>query len=133
MWNAGDLPRWSNANGLTGNLYATGSDDSGWAAGTQIGADFGLWKQGNLTAPYGSLVGQIGSGNYFLIGTNYSGIAGAAGLLNLYYWDSNNGDNSQFVTASVNAVPLPAALPLMISGLAGLGFLGAKKRKSLSK
>ena len=29
LWNAGPLPRWSNADGLTGNLFATGSDDSG--------------------------------------------------------------------------------------------------------
>ena len=29
LWNAGVLPRWSNADGLRTNLYATGSDDSG--------------------------------------------------------------------------------------------------------
>lgn len=30
----------------------------------------------------------------------------------------------------VSAVPLPAALPLMMTGLAGLGFAGWRKRKS---
>lgn len=27
LWNAGALPRWSNANDLTGDLFATGSDE----------------------------------------------------------------------------------------------------------
>lgn len=42
LWNAGPLPRWSNADGLTGPLYATGSDDSLQAVGTLIGSNFGL-------------------------------------------------------------------------------------------
>ena len=29
LWNAGALPRWSNADGLTHNLFATGTDESG--------------------------------------------------------------------------------------------------------
>ena len=33
--------------------------------------------------------------------------------------------------ASVEAVPLPAALPLFASGLAGLGWLGRRRRKQL--
>src|ERR1700709_1679307 len=57
LWNAGALPRWSDANGLTGNRFATGSDESGQAAGTQIGQDFGTWSQNSFSAPYGSLVG----------------------------------------------------------------------------
>src|SRR3954462_5946776 len=64
LWNAGALPRWSNANGLTGNLYATGSDDSGNVAGTLIGVAFPTWTQDGYTAAYGALVGKIGS-QYF--------------------------------------------------------------------
>ncbi|HQM88355.1 MAG TPA: pyruvate-binding protein, partial [Methylotenera sp.] len=46
LWNAGALPRWSNANGLTGNLFATGGDDANGdlpsgTAGVQIGQSFG--------------------------------------------------------------------------------------------
>jgi len=122
LWNAGPLPRWSNANGLTGDLFATGSDDSGQAAGTLIGQNFGLYTQANLTAPYGTLVGQIGSGDFFVIGTSYSGVASSSGTLNLYYWDSNNFDNTQYVTATVSAVPEPSTWALMLAGFAGLAF-----------
>jgi len=125
LWNAGDLPRWSNANGLTGNLLATGTDDSGQSAGTLIGQNFGLHTSNGLSAPYGSLVGSIG-GVYKLLGTNFSGQSWGAGELLLYYWDSNSGDNSQFVTASVAAVPEPSTWALMI---AGFGIVGMAMRR----
>ena len=48
LWSAGALPRWSNANGLTGNLFATGSDESGATAGTQIGQIFQSLHPGRL-------------------------------------------------------------------------------------
>jgi hypothetical protein len=134
LWNAGDLPRWSNANGLTGaDLIATGTDASGQPAGTVIGRSTSLWTQGTLTAPFGGLVGTIGSGNFFLIGTSFSGIASAAGELNLYYWDQNASDNTQFVTAtittSVSGVPEPSAWAMMLLGFTGVGFM-AYRRKS---
>ena len=50
LWNAGALPRWSNADGLTGNLFATGSDDSGQSAGTQIGQNFGPHRNHGVLA-----------------------------------------------------------------------------------
>ena len=123
LWNAGALPRWSNADGLTGNLYATGTDDSGEAATTLIGQSFGTYSQGGLTAPYGALVGRIGAGPLFLIGTSFSGQTLTGGLLELFYFDSNKDDNSEFVTATVNAVPLPAAAWLFASAFGTLlGF-----------
>ncbi len=128
LWNAGALPRWSNADGLTGNLYATGADDSGEAVGTLIGVNFGLHNQGNLSAAYGALVGQIGGGDYFVVGSNYSGTAVATGTLKLLYWDSNTGDNSQFVSANVTAVPEPETYALMLAGLAAVGFAARRHR-----
>lgn len=133
LWNAGALPRWSNANGITGpDLIATGSDESGQPAGTVIGSNiFGLWSQGGLVAPYGTLVGRIGGGNFFAIGTNFSGVAASSGTLNLFYFDSNKGDNSEFITANVSAVPEPTTWAMMLIGFAGLAFASSRRTRTL--
>lgn len=130
LWSAGALPRWSNANGLTGPLFATGSDESGQAPGTQIGADFGTHTQGNLSAPFGTLVGQIDSGDFFAIGTSFNGVAAASGTLRLFYWDSNSGDNTQSITASVTvgAIPEPETYALMLAGLGLVGWVARRRR-----
>lgn len=126
LWSAGALPRWSNANGLTGNQFATGTDESGEAAGTLIGTSFGLWPQNGFSAPYGALVGRIGSA-YQLIGTSFNGAAWGTGTLDLFYWDSNNDDNFQSITASISAaVPEPASWAMLI---AGFGLVGAAARR----
>jgi hypothetical protein len=128
LWNAGPLPRWSNADGLTHDLFATGSDDSGQAAGTLIGQNFGLWTQHGLSAAYGTLVGDIG-GVFHTLGSNFAGPAWGSGALTLYYWDSNNSDNTQFITAAVNAIPEPATWAMMIGGF-GLMGLTLRSRKT---
>lgn len=132
LWNAGALPRWSNANGLNTNLkYASGMDSEVpvYASGTQIGSIFGSYTQGGLTDAYGSLVGQIGSGSFFKIGTSFTGTASASGFLKLFYFDSNNGDNSGSITAQVTAVPEPETYAML---LAGLGLMAgiARSRKN---
>ena len=132
LWSAGSLPRWSNADGLQVVLIATGSDDSGQAAGVQIGADFGLHNQNGLSLPFGTLVGEI-AGNFFEVGTFFSGAAIASGTLNLFYWDSNAGDNSGSISVTVrtpdgNPVPAPGILALFGLGLTMLGLNRRSKR-----
>lgn len=122
LWNAGSLPRWSNADGLTSDLYATGSDESAQAAGTLIGKDYGFYTQHGLSLAYGSLVGSIGS-DFFLIGTNFAGNAIGAGELLLWYWDSNSGDNTQDIKVTIStAVPEPSIIALFCLGLIGIGL-----------
>jgi hypothetical protein len=130
LWSSGEIPRWSNANGLAADLYATGSDESGKAAGTLIGKDYGLFSDQGASFHYGTLVGQIGSGSFFEVGTNYTGVASSAGTLKLFYWDSNSGDNTGSVLASVTAVPEPETYAMFLAGLAALSFM-ARRRKNV--
>jgi hypothetical protein len=118
LWSAGALPRWSNADGLTGDRFATGTDESGEAAGIKIGRSFGTWSPDTFSAPYGSLVGRIGLGDFFLVGTNFSDTANASGQLALYYWDSNNSDNTGSIAATISASAVPG--PIVGAGLPGL-------------
>ena len=127
LWSAGALPRWSDGDGLTYNRYANGLDDSGQVVGTYIGANFGTWTQNGHSAAYGALVGEIG-GQWITLGTNFNGVAPAAGTLNLYYWDSNYGDNTGRITFNVTAVPEPSTYLMMGAGLLMLGAL--RKRKA---
>jgi hypothetical protein len=131
LWNAGSLPRWSNANGLAADLFATGSDDSGESAGTKIGQDFGLHSQNGFSAPYGALVGLIGT-EYRILGTNFSGQAWGTGTLQVYYWDSNNFDNTEFITADISAVPEPAVWSMLIVGFLGAGAMLRNRRRQFA-
>jgi hypothetical protein len=131
LWNAGDLPRWSNADGLVAVRFATGTDESGQSAGTQIGQIFPLWTQNGLTAPFGALVGEIGLGPFFLIGTNFTGFSASNDTLKLFYWDSNFQDNSGSITAFVTAVPELSTWVMFLIGFACVGFLSYKRRPSL--
>lgn len=93
-----------------------------------IGEPYPLWTQENLTAPYGNQVGQIDNGNFFQIGTNYSGTASSSGTLKLYYFDSNYSDITGSISAHVTAVPEPETFAMLLAGL-GLVAGIARKRK----
>ena len=134
LWNAGALPRWSNADGLVADRFATGTDESGEAAGTLIGTNFGLLDIGGFSAPYGSLVGQIGTGpgSYRLLGTSFSGAAWDTGTLTLFYWDTFTADNTGSVAADVVVrsltVPEPATWAVMIAGFGTAGAVLRRRR-----
>lgn len=93
LWSAGALPRFSDGDGLVVFRLASAQDDSGLQPGTQIGAAFGNLGIGNFSAPFGALVGQVGSQNV-LLGANGVVTAPATGTLSVGYWDSNAGDNT---------------------------------------
>lgn len=91
---------------------------------------------GAYTFNRGSLIGQIGTGDYFLVGTSFSGTATASGQLKLLMWDDSYSDNSGGIQVQVggldksggaSAVPLPAGLPLL---LGGVGLFALLRRRA---
>ena len=123
LWSAGGLPRFSNADGLVADLYSVAGDDSGVTPGVLIGKDWGLYGAFN----YGELVGQIGSGALFGVGTDFAGVANSTGELRLFYWDSGYADNFGSITATV-AIPEPTNIALMALALGA--FALSRRRKA---
>lgn len=120
-WSAGAPPRDSNADGLMV------IDNNSCQVGNST---FGDYTDSGLAAPFGSLVGTIGGGNPFLIGTHFDAPVSESGALLLWYWDSRGSDNSGFITADVQVhkAPEPAALGFLGLGLALIGYR-ARRRK----
>jgi len=86
-WSAGAADRISNANGLGNPL-----------GGTQ----YGQYVKGIFSFLCGSLVGSLDGGKtFFAVGTRMEMTILAKGKLSLYYWDINDDDNFDSVTATV--------------------------------
>lgn len=114
------------------DTWSLGNNDPGCTRESNadgLTACFPAYNQGNLTTRYGTLVGQIGSGDFFVVGSHFSGTALTSGELHLYNWDSNTGDNSGSIAAKLGAVPLPAGGLLLLGALGGIAAL--RRRKSV--
>lgn len=93
MWSAGSGQKTSNANGL----------------GNPFGNDFGTFTNNGFSFLYGSLVGSIDGGQtFFPVGTRLEMTILGPGELSLFYWDSNNSDNTGSITATVAVYQGPA-------------------------
>ena len=111
IWSAGsDVPssRKSNANGIDPSFY-------------------GQFTFGDLTANYGSLVGEVGN-HFFLIGTGPLSLSGLTGELKIGYWDSFYGDNAGSQTLAITTgIPEASTLAMMILGFAAVGFMAYRR------
>ena len=112
--NAADL--WNNSG--TDPTYVSNADGHPSQAGSI----------GGLTDSIGSLVGEIGNGPLFHVGTSYSSFAGVQGELKLFYFDSDADNNTGSVRVAVSAIPEPANIALM--GLALGAFALSRRRKA---
>lgn len=115
-WSAGAADRISNANGLDGLSPAP----------CQPSGNYGFHSQDGESFRFGALVGRIGAGDWFLLGTGFDAVVGQAGRLFLVYWDSNSDDNTGLVTARIDvnpaAIPAPGTLLLLGTVLALLSL-----------
>jgi len=77
---------------------------NGLSPGNPHGGVFDFYTFDSATFRYGSLIGKIGNGDYFFVGTEFSQIVQDSGTLFLASWDSEHiGDNSDSIT--VNIIP----------------------------
>ncbi|GEM_PF-3014212 len=91
------------------------------------GTSLGPYSNSGYSFTFGTLVGRVGTGDFFSIGTaGFDGTSNAAGNLFLFHWDHNT-NNSGTIAATVSyGVPAPATLALVVLGIAAAG--GARRR-----
>ena len=114
------------------DFWSLGSEDPCTRTSDANGltACYGMYTQGNLTANYGTLVGRIGTGAFFVVGTLFDKTVTETGELFLYAWDSNDFDNSDSIQVTISAVPLPAGGLMLIGGLGALTLLRRRRAKA---
>ncbi|MEP6503126.1 MAG: PEP-CTERM sorting domain-containing protein [Betaproteobacteria bacterium] len=81
------------------------------------GHSFQMGDLGGLYDAIGSLVGEIGDGPLFHVGTDFTGVATGTGELKFFYFDSDAWNNTGSVNVATTAVPEPANLALMALAL----------------
>lgn len=99
-----------------------------------LGTTFGPYTNSGYSFTFGALVGRVGLGDMFEIGTaGFSGVADATGVLSLFHWDhntNNSGSISVTVATGASAVPLPAGLPLLLAGLGAFGLVKRRRKQA---
>jgi hypothetical protein len=113
-----------------GTIWSAGSDVPFSRESTANGIDpsfYGQFTFGDLTANFGTLVGEVGS-HYFVIGTGPVSLSGLSGELKVGYWDSVYGDNSGSQTLEITtAIPETSTVMMMLLGFAGVGFVAYRR------
>ena len=122
------------ATGESFSVTANPSDlwDNSWTDPTYLSnADGHAFQMGSidgLTDAVGSLVGEIGNGPLFNVGTSdLNAIAASAGELKLFYFDSDAYNNTGAVHIDVSAVPEPTNLALMALALGAFALTRRRK------
>jgi hypothetical protein len=105
-------------------------DNSGTDPTYLTNADGHAFQSGSLDGLYdafGSLVGEIGSGPLFHVGTSFDGLANATGELKLFFFDSDADNNTGSVHVEVSAVPEPTNVALMALALGAFALTRRRK------
>lgn len=94
-----------------------------------------LWCR-DLHADVGSLVGQLGDGPFFKVGTTFSGAAFSAGELRFVFWDTDAWNNLGSIHATVQTLSAASSVPeagsiAMLS--MGLCLIGLSRRRKHSR
>ena len=128
VFTAGDLLTVTASGTWDGGCGVAFGPDGALAAGFACGAPLidattGLY--------YFSLVGRIGTGNWFTLGSSFSNTVTSSGHLFLGFLDTDSANNSGSVTArvtgGVSAIPEPGTLALLLAA-AGAGLMVPRRR-----